>query len=43
MSATTETKTVLKGGEWLVKESKPSEAYTPEEFCRRAIDDPRYV
>ena len=37
MSATTETKTVLKGGEWLVKESIPSEAYTPEDFVEEQL------
>ena len=33
MSAATETKTVLKGGEWLVKESSPFETFTPEDFA----------
>jgi alkylation response protein AidB-like acyl-CoA dehydrogenase len=32
MSAATETKNLLKGGEWLVKESSPFETFTPEEF-----------
>jgi alkylation response protein AidB-like acyl-CoA dehydrogenase len=32
MSAATDTKTILKGGEWLVKESLPSDIYTAEEF-----------
>jgi alkylation response protein AidB-like acyl-CoA dehydrogenase len=32
MSAATETKTVLKGGEWLVKESSAFETFTPEDF-----------
>jgi alkylation response protein AidB-like acyl-CoA dehydrogenase len=32
MSAATETKSVLKGGEWLVKESLPADVYTPEDF-----------
>jgi hypothetical protein len=32
MSAATETKSVLKGGEWLVKESLPADIYTPEDF-----------
>lgn len=32
MSAAAETKTVLKGGEWLVKESSPFETFTPEDF-----------
>jgi hypothetical protein len=29
---TTESKTVLKGGEWLIKESKSSDTFTPEDF-----------
>ena len=32
MSAATGTKTVLKGGEWLVKESLPADTFTPEDF-----------
>jgi len=32
MSITTETKTVLKGGEWLIKESLPVDTFTPEDF-----------
>lgn len=32
MNAAAETKTVLKGGEWLVKESSPFETFTPEDF-----------
>jgi alkylation response protein AidB-like acyl-CoA dehydrogenase len=33
MSATTTTnKTVIKGGEWLIKESTPFETFTPEDF-----------
>jgi alkylation response protein AidB-like acyl-CoA dehydrogenase len=32
MSTTAETKRVLKGGEWLIKESSPYDIYTPEEF-----------
>jgi alkylation response protein AidB-like acyl-CoA dehydrogenase len=32
MSTATGTKTVLKGGEWLVKESSPFETFTPENF-----------
>ena len=32
MSTATATKTVLKGGEWLVKESLPFETFTPENF-----------
>jgi alkylation response protein AidB-like acyl-CoA dehydrogenase len=32
MSTATATKTVLKGGEWLVKESLPADTFIPEEF-----------
>lgn len=32
MSAATETKQVLKGGEWLVKESSPFDTFIPENF-----------
>lgn len=32
MSVATETKSVLKGGEWLIKESSPVDIYTPEDF-----------
>jgi alkylation response protein AidB-like acyl-CoA dehydrogenase len=32
MAAAAETKTLLKGGEWLVKESSPFDVYTPEDF-----------
>jgi len=32
MSTAAGTKTVLKGGEWLVKESLPAETFTPEDF-----------
>jgi len=32
MSAATEIKNVLKGGEWLIKESSPFETFTPENF-----------
>lgn len=33
MSApTTDTKTILKGGEWLIKESTPFDTFTPEDF-----------
>lgn len=32
MSAATDTKSILKGGEWLVKESLPSDIYTAEDF-----------
>ena len=33
MSAATETKNVLKGGEWLIRESAPSETFTPGDFA----------
>ena len=41
MSAATKTKTVLKGGEWLVKESSPFETFVPEDFVeeQRMIRD----
>ena len=41
MSATTNTKAVLKGGEWLVKESSPFETFIPEDFVeeQRMIRD----
>ena len=32
MSAATELKTVLKGGEWLIKESSPQETFSPDDF-----------
>jgi alkylation response protein AidB-like acyl-CoA dehydrogenase len=32
MSSAAETKSVLKGGEWLIKESLPADIYTPEDF-----------
>jgi alkylation response protein AidB-like acyl-CoA dehydrogenase len=32
MSAATDTKTILKGGEWLIKESLPSDIYIAEDF-----------
>lgn len=32
MSTAAETKNVLKGGEWLTKESLPADIYTPEDF-----------
>ncbi|HEX5653419.1 MAG TPA: acyl-CoA dehydrogenase family protein [Chitinophagaceae bacterium] len=32
MNAATETKTLLKGGEWLVRESLPAATFTPEDF-----------
>lgn len=41
MSAATETKKTLKGGEWLIKESSPFETFTPENFVeeQRMIRD----
>ena len=41
MSAATETKNVLKGGEWLIKESSPFETFIPENFVeeQRMIRD----
>lgn len=33
MSAATETKNLLKGGEWLIKESSPFDTFTPENFA----------
>src|SRR5688500_1418193 len=32
MSAATETKNVLKGAEWLIKETSPGEVFIPENF-----------
>mgnify|MGYP000953513292 CR=1 FL=1 len=32
MSSSTQTTNMLKGGEWLIKESVASESYTPEDF-----------
>ena len=37
MSTATETKKVLKGGEWLVKESLPAETFIPEEFTEEQL------
>ncbi|MFC0774417.1 acyl-CoA dehydrogenase family protein [Terrimonas alba] len=41
MSAATEAKKTLKGGEWLIKESSPFETFTPENFVeeQRMIRD----
>jgi alkylation response protein AidB-like acyl-CoA dehydrogenase len=41
MSAATEKKHVLKGGEWLIRESSPYDVFTPEEFTeeQRMIRD----
>ena len=32
MSAATETQQFLKGGEWIIRESKPEDTFTPENF-----------
>jgi alkylation response protein AidB-like acyl-CoA dehydrogenase len=37
MSTATETKKVLKGGEWLVRESSPFETFIPEEFTEEQL------
>jgi alkylation response protein AidB-like acyl-CoA dehydrogenase len=37
MSTAAATKTVLKGGEWLVKESSPFETFIPEEFVEEQL------
>ena len=37
MSTAIETKKVLKGGEWLVKESLPGETFIPEEFTEEQL------
>jgi alkylation response protein AidB-like acyl-CoA dehydrogenase len=37
MSAATETKKLLKGGEWLVKESSPFDTFTAEEFAEEQL------
>ncbi|MBK6382364.1 MAG: acyl-CoA dehydrogenase family protein [Chitinophagaceae bacterium] len=37
MSTAATTKTVLKGGEWLVKESSPFETFTPENFVEEQL------
>src|SRR5213075_965358 len=37
MSAATDTRTLLKGGEWLTKESLPSDIYTPENFSEEQL------
>ncbi|RYG53503.1 MAG: acyl-CoA dehydrogenase [Chitinophagaceae bacterium] len=41
MSTATDAKNVLKGGEWLIKESSPFETFTPEDFSeeQRMIRD----
>src|SRR5215470_8076959 len=41
MSTETKNKTVLKGGEWLVKESSPFDTFSPEDFSeeQRMIRD----
>jgi len=37
MSTETVTKTVLKGGEWLIKESSPFDTFTPENFAEEQL------
>ena len=37
METSTAKKTVLKGGEWLVKESLPADMYTPEDFVEEQL------
>jgi len=37
MSTTAAAKTVLKGGEWLIKESSPEETFTPENFSEEHL------
>src|SRR5258705_13459386 len=37
MSTATATKTVLKGGEWLVKESSPFETFTADDFSEEQL------
>ena len=37
MSTATESKTVLKGGEWLVKESSPFETFIAEDFSEEQL------
>lgn len=37
MSTATGTKAILKGGEWLVKESSPMDSFTPEQFGEEEI------
>lgn len=37
MSTTAETKKVLKGGEWLIKESSPFETFSPEQFTEEQL------
>lgn len=37
MDTSTAKKTVLKGGEWLVKESSPADIYTPEDFVEEQL------
>jgi alkylation response protein AidB-like acyl-CoA dehydrogenase len=37
MSTGTTTKTLLKGGEWLIKESSPFETFTPENFSEEQL------
>jgi alkylation response protein AidB-like acyl-CoA dehydrogenase len=37
MSTDTKTKTALKGGEWLIKESSPFEVFAPEDFSEEQL------
>ncbi|MBS1654505.1 MAG: hypothetical protein JSU05_06660, partial [Bacteroidetes bacterium] len=37
MSTGTKTKTLLKGGEWLIKESSSFETFTPENFSEEQL------
>ncbi|HYC39781.1 MAG TPA: acyl-CoA dehydrogenase family protein [Chitinophagaceae bacterium] len=37
MSTTTESKKVLRGGEWLIRESAPEEMFTPENFSEEQM------
>ncbi|TXJ27092.1 MAG: acyl-CoA dehydrogenase [Chitinophagaceae bacterium] len=37
MSTATDAKNVLKGGEWLIKESSPFETFTPEDFTEEEL------
>ena len=37
MSTAATTKTISKGGEWLVKESSPFETFTPENFAEEQL------
>ena len=39
MSATISTPGLLKGGEWIIKESQAENVYAPEDFSERAKND----